>query len=139
MQKAEQILQAVRKLGEKRLPLTRVYRCLFSEDLLLAAYAKIYRNQGALTPGVDNDTADGMSIERIRRIIAALRDERFYFRPSRRITLQRSAEGHGHSDYRISPINWCRKCSAWCWKPTTNRASVRVPTDSGPDEAATLH
>jgi len=69
MQNAEQILQAIRKLGEKRLPLTRVYRCLFSEDLFLAAYAKIYKNQGILTPGTENDTADDMSIERIHTII----------------------------------------------------------------------
>jgi hypothetical protein len=48
------------------------------------AYAKIYSNQGAMTPGTANDTADGMSVERIEAIIAALRTERFYFRPSRR-------------------------------------------------------
>ena len=47
MQNAEQILQAMRKLGEKQMPLTRVYRCLFSEDLFLAAYDKIARNRGA--------------------------------------------------------------------------------------------
>src|SRR5260221_9345835 len=87
MQKAGQILQAIRKLGEKRLPLTRVYRCLFSEDLFLAAYAKIYKNQGILTPGTEDDTADDMSIERIRKIIEALRTERFKFRPSRRINI----------------------------------------------------
>lgn len=84
MQKANQILQAIRKLGEKRLPLTRVYRCLFSEDLFLAAYAKIYKNQGILTPGTEDDTADDMSLDRIQRIIDALRQEQFKFRPSRR-------------------------------------------------------
>ena len=62
MQKSHHILNAIRKLGEKRLPLTRVYRCLYSEDLLLRAYAKIYKNQGAMTPGTANETADGMSI-----------------------------------------------------------------------------
>ena len=50
MQKAEQILQAVRKLGEKRIPLTRIYRSLFSEDLFLAAYDKIARNTGKPLP-----------------------------------------------------------------------------------------
>src|SRR5579859_5410943 len=84
MQNAGPILQAIRKLGEKRLPLTRVYRCLFSEDLFLAAYAKIYKNQGILTPGTENDTADDMNIERIHKIIEALRNETFKFRPSRR-------------------------------------------------------
>ena len=48
MQKAEQILQAMWKMGEKRTPLTRAYRSLFSEDLFLAAYDKIARNRGAL-------------------------------------------------------------------------------------------
>lgn len=93
MQKAEQILQALRKLGEKRLPLTRVYRCLFSEDLFLAAYDKIARNKGALTPGVENDTVDGMNQERIRRIIEQLRNERFHFRPVRRVQIPKSSGG----------------------------------------------
>lgn len=85
MQNAEQILQAMQKLGEKRIPLTRVYRCLFSEDLFLPAYDKIARNRGALTPGTEDDTADGMNLDRIRRIIEQLRNERFRFHPARRI------------------------------------------------------
>src|SRR5574341_1756086 len=84
MQKANQILQAIRKLGEKRIPLTRIYRNLYCEDLFLAAYAKIYKNDGALTPGTKNDTVDGMNINRIRRIIDQLRHEHFRFRPVRR-------------------------------------------------------
>jgi group II intron reverse transcriptase/maturase len=85
MQTADQILQAIRKLGAKRLPLTRVYRSLFSEDLFFAAYGKIYKNEGALTPGSDeDDTADGMTIDIIRTIIEQLRSERFRFKPARR-------------------------------------------------------
>ncbi len=94
MQTATQILQAIRKLGEKRIQLTRVYRCLFSEDLFLAAYAKIYKNQGILTPGTENDTADDMNIDRIHAIIEALRDERFKFRPSRRTRIPKK-KGEG--------------------------------------------
>jgi len=93
MQNAEQILQAMRKLGEKRIPLTRVYRSLYSEDLFLAAYDKIARNQGALTPGTENDTVDGMSLERIRNIIQKLRNERFRFRPSRRTQIPKKSGG----------------------------------------------
>jgi group II intron reverse transcriptase/maturase len=84
MQNAEQILQAMHKLGEKQLPLTRVYRGLFSEDLFLVAYDKIARNPGALTAGTDNDTADGMNLDRIRKIIEQLRTEQFRFHPVRR-------------------------------------------------------
>jgi group II intron reverse transcriptase/maturase len=93
MQTAEQILQAIRKMGEKRIPLTRVYRGLFSEDLFLAAYDKIARNKGALTPGTEDDTADGMSLKRIQNIIEQLRHERFHFRPSRRIRVPKKSGG----------------------------------------------
>lgn len=93
MQTAEHILQAIRKLGEKRMPLTRVYRCLFSEDLFLAAYDKIARNRGALTPGTESDTVDGMNLKRIRKLIEQLRNERFRFKPARRIQIPKASGG----------------------------------------------
>lgn len=93
MQKADAILQAVQKMGEKRIPLTRVYRNLYSEELFLHAYSKLYRNEGALTPGTEDDTVDGMSLERIRIIIEQIRSERFYFRPSRRIQIPKQRGG----------------------------------------------
>jgi len=94
MQDASHILQALRKLGEKRTPLTRVYRLLYSEDLYLAAYAKIYKNDGAMTPGSEADTVDGMSLQRIRNIIELLRNERYRFRPVRRIEIpKKSGDG----------------------------------------------
>lgn len=93
MQNAEQILQALRKMGENRIPLTRVYRCLFSEDLFLSAYDKIARNKGALTPGTEDDTVDGMSLKRIQQVIEQLRHERFRFRPSRRIRVPKKTGG----------------------------------------------
>jgi group II intron reverse transcriptase/maturase len=92
MQKADQILQAIRKLGQNKAPLTRVYRCLYSEDLYLAAYAKIYSNQGAMTPGSDKaDTVDGMSLNRIRKIIEELRYERYHFKPVRRTRIPKKS------------------------------------------------
>ncbi|MGA8856275.1 MAG: reverse transcriptase domain-containing protein [Candidatus Bathyarchaeia archaeon] len=93
MQRAEQILQAMRKMGEKRIPLIRVYRSLFSEDLFLTAYDKIARNHGALTAGTENDTVDGMNLARIRKIIEQLRSERFRFHPTRRIRIPKKSGG----------------------------------------------
>jgi group II intron reverse transcriptase/maturase len=93
MQKAEQILQAMRKMGKKRTPLTRVYRSLFSEDLFLTAYDKIARNHGALTAGTENDTVDGMNLARIRKIIEQLRSERFRFHPTRQIRIPKKSGG----------------------------------------------
>jgi group II intron reverse transcriptase/maturase len=93
MQNAKQMLQAIRKLGEKQLPLTRVYRALYSEELFLAAYNNLYRNAGALTPGTENDTMDGMSIKRLNQLIHALRHEQFHPRPSRRTHVPKKRGG----------------------------------------------
>ena len=94
MQTAERILQAMRKLGEKQTPLTRVYRSLYSQDLFLAAYGKIYRNAGALTPGTTDDTIDGMSLQRIQNVITQLRYERYEPQPIRRVYINK-ANGKG--------------------------------------------
>lgn len=93
MQKANQILQAISKLGEQRAPLTRVYRSLYCEELYLAAYAKIYKNDGALTPGTGQETADGTSLEDIRQIIDLIRYERYRFRPVRRSHVDKKKGG----------------------------------------------
>jgi retron-type reverse transcriptase len=57
---------------------------LFNPQLYLLAYGRIYANQGAITPGVDGETADGMSADRIAQIIEAMRHERYRFQPVRR-------------------------------------------------------
>lgn len=93
MQKSHEVLQAIRKLGVKRIPLTRVYRHLYNEQLFLTAYSKIYRNQGALTPGTEDDTMDGMSLARIHNLIELLRHEQYYPRPNRRTHAPKKSGG----------------------------------------------
>jgi hypothetical protein len=53
------------------------------------AYGRLYSNQGAMTPGVDGETVDGMSQAKIGRIIDAVRHERYRFRPVKRIYIVR--------------------------------------------------
>src|SRR5713101_7186514 len=48
------------------------------------AYGKIYRNAGAMTHGVTDETPDGMSLAKIDALIEALRYERFQWLPARR-------------------------------------------------------
>jgi group II intron reverse transcriptase/maturase len=62
-----------------------VYRHLSREDLLVEAYAKIGKNDGALTRGVDGETVDGMSREKIQTISQLLRDGDWIWKPVRRI------------------------------------------------------
>jgi group II intron reverse transcriptase/maturase len=84
MQTTEVVLNVLRERGRKGLPCTQLYRQLFNKDLYLKAYGNIYSNQGAMTPGASEETADGMSEEKIEQIIGAMRTERYRFSPARR-------------------------------------------------------
>ena len=85
MQTTETYLGLLRERGKRGLPLERVYRQLFNRNLYLTAYGKIYRNAGSTTKGVNDDTADGMSLEKIDTIIEALRNERYQWKPAKRV------------------------------------------------------
>jgi len=84
MQNAEAVLDVLRERGRRGLPLEGIYRQLFNQQLYLLAYGRIYSNKGAMTPGPDAETADGMTLAKIERIIDAVRHERYRFRPVRR-------------------------------------------------------
>src|SRR5438105_8938942 len=85
MQDAKTYLELIRERGKQGLPLERVYRQLFNKDLFLMAYGKIYRNTGAMTHGVTDETPDGMSLEKINTLIELLRYERYDWLPARRV------------------------------------------------------
>lgn len=84
MQTAETYLAILRERGRRGLPLNRVYRQLFNPALFLKAYGKLYRNEGAMTPGVNPETVDGMTLAKITTIIDALRQECYRWKPVRR-------------------------------------------------------
>jgi group II intron reverse transcriptase/maturase len=84
MQNAETVLGVLRERGRRGLPLDELYRQLFNPQLYLLAYGRIYSNKGAMTPGPDAETADGMTLGKIERIIDAVRHERYRFKPVKR-------------------------------------------------------
>lgn len=84
MQSAEVVLGVLRERGSKGLPCNELYRQLFNPQLYLLAYGRIYSNKGAMTPGPTQETADGMTMEKIGAIIDAMRHERYRFSPVRR-------------------------------------------------------
>ena len=89
MRDAATVLDVVRDRGGRGLPLERLYRQLFNPQLYLLAYGRIYANHGAMTPGADGETVDGMSLGKIGRIIDALRHERYRFSPVRRVYIEK--------------------------------------------------
>ena len=63
---------------------TRLYRYLLRPDLYYLAYKNLYANKGAGTKGVNDDTADGFSKEKVDRIIQSLADGTYTPKPVRR-------------------------------------------------------
>ena len=91
MQNAATVLDVLRERGRRGLPCDELYRQLFNPQLYLLAYGRIYANDGAMTPGVTGETADGMSLGKIGRIIDALRHERYRFSPARRVYIPKKS------------------------------------------------
>jgi group II intron reverse transcriptase/maturase len=87
MQSAETVLGVLRDRGRRGLPCNQLYRQLFSPQMYEMAYGRIYASKGAMTPGAEGETADGMSLGKIGRIIDAVRHERYRFKPVRRVRI----------------------------------------------------
>ena len=90
MRNAEAILNIIHDRGKRNLPLDDVYRQLYTPDMYLRAYARIYTNDGAMTRGVTGETVDGMSQAKIAQIIEAIRTERWKWTPVRRVEIPKS-------------------------------------------------
>jgi group II intron reverse transcriptase/maturase len=84
MRTAETVLSIIHARGKRGLPLEARYRQLYNPDLYLRAYARLYHHDGAMTPGATEETVDGMTLAKIERIIALVRQERYRWTPVRR-------------------------------------------------------
>src|SRR6266700_5567543 len=85
MQDATTVLSIIRNRGERGLPLTRLYRQLYNPQLYFQAYARLYSNDGAMTPDTTGETVDGMSRENIPTMIDLIRHERWRWTPVKRV------------------------------------------------------
>lgn len=93
MQPIHTLVEILQDRGKRRLPLERMYRHVCREDLLVGAYATIAGNDGSTTPGVDGQTVDGMSIEKIRRISEVLKGGDWIWKPVRRVHIPKRSGG----------------------------------------------
>jgi len=62
----------------------RLYRNLYNSSFYLLAYQQTYSKAGNMTAGVDNQTFDGMNLNRIQRIINSLKNHTYQPKPARR-------------------------------------------------------
>ena len=85
MRNPENVLNSLSKhSGNSSYKFERLYRVLFNEEMFYTAYQNIYSKIGNMTAGVDGQTIDGMSIERIKQLIDSLRNETYHPNPSKR-------------------------------------------------------
>ena len=86
MNPTSEILERVNKSSSEHHDgvFTRLFRYLLREDIYFAAYQKLYANSGAMTPGSDNDTADGFSAEYVHELIEELMSGKYKPKPVRR-------------------------------------------------------
>jgi group II intron reverse transcriptase/maturase len=85
MRDAKTVLEIVHERGKRGLPLEDVYRMLYNPHLYMLAYGRLYRNKGAMTPGMTAETVDGMTLEKIRLIIESIRHEQYRWTPVKRV------------------------------------------------------
>jgi retron-type reverse transcriptase len=98
MRNLSTVLEVLYKRGQQGKKVNRVYKHLFNLELWEQAWAEIYDNKGAMTPGIDpGDTADGMSYEVFEEIMALLRAERYTPAPVRRTYIPKK-------DGRLRPL-----------------------------------
>lgn len=91
MQPTTKILEKINQNSQRNCEevFTRLYRYLLRSDIYYIAYGKLCANKGASTKGVDDDTADGFSADKIQRLIDSLADESYYPKPSRRAYIKK--------------------------------------------------
>ena len=142
MRRAETVLGVLRERGRRGLPLERLYRHLYDPQLYLLAYGKLYSNKGAMTPGADAETVDGMTLGKIGRIIDALRHERYRFRPARRVYIVRRAAlrcipdslGRNLEEHSwVTGLTWRRKPKGTAACPESGGRSGGVQGDAPQD------
>lgn len=91
MRTAQTILTVIQKRGTQKQEVERIYKLLFNRELYLNAYARLYSNDGAMTKGTNNDTVDGMSLQKIDKLIEDLRNERYEWTPVKRVYIKKKS------------------------------------------------
>lgn len=81
------------KAKDKSYQFKRLYRNLYNPEMYLLAYQKIASSEGSMTAGTDGNTLDGMSMARVNRIIASLKDHSYQPQPAKRKYIAKKNSG----------------------------------------------
>jgi group II intron reverse transcriptase/maturase len=80
-------LPALSRTGKR---INGLHRLMRSPFLFQRAYDRVSRNKGALTPGMDGQTFDGMSLEKLTRLARRVAEGTYRPRPVRRVYIPKA-------------------------------------------------
>lgn len=83
-------LDALPKLSKAGKLINGLFRLMTCRDLWKAAYEKVAQNSGSLTPGIDGDTLDGFSLDKLEALISEVVEGRYRPNPVRRVYIPKS-------------------------------------------------
>ncbi|WP_078557055.1 reverse transcriptase/maturase family protein [Bacillus alkalicellulosilyticus] len=87
------LINLTSKASNKNYKYQKLYRNLYNKAFYLEAYQNIYATEGNMTAGTDGQTIDGMSIERIEKVIDLLKSEEYQPNPARRTYIPKKNGG----------------------------------------------
>lgn len=97
----------------------QLYRLLYNEELYVIAYDNLRGNKGAMTAGISryHGTADGLSMDKIRQIIASLKNKSYQPKPARRVYIPKAngkSRPLGMPDFKDKLVQECVRIILEC-------------------------
>ena len=83
-------LGSIGRISKEGKKINGLFRLMENSQLWLEAYARIYTNKGAVTKGINNNTLDGFSIQRIAGLIEKLKSGTYRPTPTRRVYIPKT-------------------------------------------------
>lgn len=83
-------LNSLGKLSREGKRINGLFRLMQSPILWEISYERIYPNKGAVTKGINDNTLDGFSFQRVATIIEKLKKQTYRFSPVRRVYIPKS-------------------------------------------------
>jgi len=79
-------LEGISDASIKGRKVTDLFKIMTNQpEIWFEAIANLYPNKGAITKGVNNNTLDGYSLERVENIMTKLKEGKYKFTPARRV------------------------------------------------------
>lgn len=83
-------LEIMCKLGTEQKPVSKVFRRMLDRNLFVAAYTELATHKGSLTAGINGETIDGSSVEKLEQLMDDLRNKQFRWTSVRRVYIPKS-------------------------------------------------